>query len=60
MTEAERYLGFVKVPVDAQGKASFSYLVEAADAAGAANFTATVTTVDGATSPLSQPLALRK
>ncbi|MCD7098583.1 right-handed parallel beta-helix repeat-containing protein [Stenotrophomonas sp. MMGLT7] len=58
--EAERYLGYVSVPVDAQGKASFSYELAGQDAAGIANVTATVTTVDGATSPLSKPLALRK
>jgi 3-dehydroshikimate dehydratase len=56
-TEAERYIGFIQVPVDAQGKGAFVYQVESADAAGAANFTATVTTSDGATSPLSAPLA---
>ncbi|MEE7545930.1 3-dehydroshikimate dehydratase [Xanthomonas sp. Kuri4-1] len=60
MSEAEHYLGFIETPVDAQGQARFVFPVEAADAGKAANFTATVTTVDGATSPLSAPLALRK
>lgn len=60
-TEAESYIGFIQVPVDAQGNGSFVFPVEASDAVKAANFTATVTTADGATSPLSAPLlVLRK
>ncbi len=58
-TEAEHYIGFIQVPVDAQGKGSFVFPVEASDAAKALNYTATVTTVDGATSPLSAPLVVR-
>jgi len=56
-TEAERYVGAIQVPVDAQGKASFAFPLQGVDAK-AANVTATVTSADGATSPLSQPLAL--
>ena len=55
-SEAETYLGYAKVPVDATGNAGFSFLVDAASAAKAANFTATATTIDGATSMLSKPL----
>ncbi|MFT4079130.1 NosD domain-containing protein [Rhodomicrobium sp.] len=55
--EAEIYLGFANVPLDASGKGSFTYVADAAKAASAANFTATATTVDGATSMLSTPLA---
>ncbi len=55
-TEAERYLGFVMVPVNAAGKGDFVYPVDEVNAAQAANYTATATTVDGATSPLSLPL----
>ncbi len=58
MTEAERYLGFTQVPVDANGHASFVFQIDSADAANAANVTATVTSADGATSPLSLPLSL--
>lgn len=58
--EAERYLGFVQVPVDGSGKGQFVYPLSSADAAQAANVTATATRPDGATSPLSQPLVLRR
>lgn len=58
MTEAERYLGFIPVPVNADGHASFVFQLSAADAASSANVTATVTSADGATSPLSLPLSL--
>jgi 3-dehydroshikimate dehydratase len=57
---AEHYVGFIQVPVDAQGKGGFTFQVNSADAAKAAGFTATVTTADGATSPLSAPLAFNK
>ncbi|WP_147675801.1 NosD domain-containing protein [Xanthomonas massiliensis] len=57
--EAERYLGYVNVPVDAQGQARFVYEVPAGEAGGIANLTATLTTVDGATSVLSKPVALK-
>lgn len=60
MTEAERYLGFIQVPVDAKGQANFVFPLASADAAKAANVTATVTTTDGGTSPLSAPLKLRR
>ncbi|MHC6226785.1 right-handed parallel beta-helix repeat-containing protein [Pseudomonas sp. X10] len=52
--EAEQYLGDVQVSSDAQGKARFEYVLEGAGALH--SFTATVTTADGATSELSQPL----
>lgn len=55
--EAEQYLGFVSAPVDGNGNGNFSFVV---DGRHVANFTATVTTVDGATSMLSKPLALGK
>jgi carbohydrate-selective porin OprB/nitrous oxidase accessory protein NosD len=58
MIEAERYLGYIQVPVDAKGHASFVFQLNSADAANTANVTATVTSADGATSPLSQPLPL--
>ncbi len=58
--EAERYIGYIQAPVNAQGKGEFVFPVAAAEAARSANFTATVTTADGATSTLSAPLALRK
>lgn len=60
MTEAERYLGFIQVPVDSKGHASFVFPMVSADVSNAANVTATVTTADGATSPLSAPLALHR
>lgn len=55
--EAESYLGYVEVPVNAKGTGSFTYHVDAEQAAKAANFTSTLTTVDGATSRLSAPIA---
>jgi 3-dehydroshikimate dehydratase len=58
--DAERYVGFIQVPVDARGKGSFVFQVNDIDAAKAEGFTATVTTADGATSPLSAPLALNR
>ncbi|MDQ1120595.1 MULTISPECIES: NosD domain-containing protein [Pseudoxanthomonas] len=57
-TEAARYLGDALVTTDAQGQARFSFAVPAtADVAGV---TATVTAVDGATSPLSAPRAVAR
>lgn len=53
-TEAEQYLGEVLVNSDAQGQARFSQVLGQAE--GLHSFTATVTTADGATSQLSQPL----
>ncbi|CAM3581358.1 3-dehydroshikimate dehydratase [Pseudomonas reidholzensis] len=53
-SEAEQYLGEVLVNSDEHGKARFAQLLE--NAAGLNSFTATVTTADGATSELSQPL----
>lgn len=53
-TEAEQYLGEVLVNSDAKGQAQFAQVLENAD--GLRSFTATVTTADGATSELSQPL----
>lgn len=58
-TEAERYLGFVQVALDANGSGRFVIPVSASDAAWAGNFTATATSADGATSMLSTPLAHR-
>lgn len=52
--EAEHYLGYMVVPINAAGKGSFSYPVKATDLAQAGNFTAT--TIDGATSPVSRPI----
>lgn len=55
--EAELYLGYVQVPLDATGHGRFTVPVDAAMAGRVANFTATATTIDGATSMLSEPLA---
>jgi len=52
--EAERYLGKVQVSSDAQGKARFAFALQ--DGGELNSFTATVTTADGATSALSQPV----
>lgn len=59
-SEAEHYLGYVKAAVDAQGNGSFTYADASPEALKAANFTATVTTADGATSELSKPLTAAK
>ncbi|MDZ3993399.1 hypothetical protein [Pseudomonas sp. Teo4] len=53
-TEAEQYLGEVLVNSDQDGKAKFAQTLE--NAGQLRSFTATVTTADGATSELSQPL----
>ncbi|WP_194787862.1 right-handed parallel beta-helix repeat-containing protein [Pseudomonas sp. UFMG81] len=53
-TEAEQYLGEVLVNSDDQGRARFAQALE--QSARSKSFTATVTTSDGATSELSQPL----
>lgn len=53
-SEAEQYLGEVLVNSDERGQARFAQLLE--NAQGLKSFTATVTTADGATSELSQPL----
>ncbi|MDQ1091531.1 hypothetical protein QE400_000944 [Xanthomonas sacchari] len=55
--EAERYLGRAEASVDAQGQGRFALPLEA-DSADLATLTATVTSDDGATSPLSAPLAV--
>ncbi|WP_369987655.1 nitrous oxide reductase family maturation protein NosD [Pseudomonas xanthosomatis] len=52
--EAEQYLGEVLVNSDEQGQARFAQLLE--QVGGLHSFTATVTSVDGATSELSQPI----
>lgn len=59
MDEAEHYIGYIRVPVDAKGNATFAFPVKGAAAQNVANFTATVTTVDGATSPLSAPVMVK-
>jgi 3-dehydroshikimate dehydratase len=56
--EAEVYLGFVQATLGADGVGRFRYRLDAA-AAALRNVTVTVTDADGATSPLSAPLALR-
>ncbi|QXH45636.1 right-handed parallel beta-helix repeat-containing protein [Pseudomonas xanthosomatis] len=53
-SEAEQYLGEVLVNSDEQGQARFAQLLE--QVGGLQSFTATVTSVDGATSELSQPI----
>ncbi|CAI3807978.1 3-dehydroshikimate dehydratase [Pseudomonas sp. MM223] len=53
-TEAEQYLGEVLVNSDKQGQARFAQVLE--NIGGLRSFTATVTTADGATSELSQPV----
>ncbi|HDS1736191.1 NosD domain-containing protein [Pseudomonas sp. BP8] len=53
-SEAEQYLGEVLVNSDEQGRARFAQVLE--NAGNLHSFTATVTTADGATSELSQPL----
>jgi len=55
--EAEIYLGFVSVTLDAAGAGTFRYSSDAPDAVHALNFTATLTSSDRATSPLSQAKA---
>ncbi len=55
--EAERYLGRLDAAVDGRGRGHFRYRLER-DADDLATLTATVTDADGATSPLSAPLAL--
>ena len=55
--EAERYLGQLDAVVDGDGHGRFRYRLPP-DCADLANLTATVTSADGATSPLSAPLAL--
>lgn len=57
--EAEHYLGYQMVALDGKGHAEFHYAINRDDARQAANFTATVTSDDGATSTLSRPLAAR-
>ncbi|MBH1592916.1 right-handed parallel beta-helix repeat-containing protein [Stenotrophomonas maltophilia] len=58
--EAEWVLGSVQARTDAQGQGRFTFpLGAAADAAAAGSLTATVTSAQGATSPLSAPLSLR-
>ncbi len=59
-SEAELVLGSVEARTDAQGHGSFTFPLGAgADAAAAGSLTATVTSAQGATSPLSAPLSLR-
>ncbi|MFT4249722.1 MAG: right-handed parallel beta-helix repeat-containing protein [Pseudomonas sp.] len=55
--EAEVYLGAVQATLGADGVGRFRFRLDAA-AATLRNLTATVTDADGATSPLSAPLAL--
>ena len=58
--EAEWVLGSVEARTDAQGQGSFTFPLGAGtDAAAAGSLTATVTSAQGATSPLSAPLSLR-
>ncbi|MNE93081.1 3-dehydroshikimate dehydratase [compost metagenome] len=54
-TEAQQYLGEVLVNSDGNGQARFAQVLD--NAGGLHSFTATVTTADGATSQLSQPLS---
>nr|WP_312963308.1 NosD domain-containing protein [Stenotrophomonas indicatrix] len=59
-SEAEWVLGSVEARTDAQGQGSFTFPLGAGtDAAAAGSLTATVTSAQGATSPLSAPLSLR-
>lgn len=55
--EAERLLGTLAAVTDANGQGSFA--VELPDTADIATLTATATSAEGATSPLSAPLPLR-
>ncbi|WP_207950796.1 NosD domain-containing protein [Marinobacter sp. JSM 1782161] len=57
-TEAEAYLGFIRVALNDDGKATFRFPLAAEQLEGVRNVTATATTPDGATSMLSEPLAL--
>ncbi|RWU25072.1 3-dehydroshikimate dehydratase [Pseudomonas alkylphenolica] len=53
--EAQEYMGEVMVTTDANGQGQFDYPLEPGRAFG--SLTATVTRADGATSPLSHPIA---
>ncbi|MFT4076079.1 MAG: NosD domain-containing protein [Asticcacaulis sp.] len=53
--EAETYLGFVMVPLDSQGQGTFVFRNASPSARKALTFTATLTSSDRATSPLSRP-----
>ncbi|WP_017800404.1 NosD domain-containing protein [Winslowiella toletana] len=57
--EAEDFLGYQMVPINANGKASFHYLRALPAGLQVANITATATNNDGATSPLSHPVMVR-
>lgn len=57
--EAEHFLGYQMVPVDAHGKATIHYQTVVAADLHVANVTATATTNDGATSTLSKATALK-
>lgn len=59
MNEAENYLGFQMVPVNANGHGAFEYALSLPSDLNVANVTATATTDDGATSPLSKPVAAK-
>lgn len=59
MDEAEHYLGYQMVPIDAQGRGVIHEQITLAADLQVANVTATATTNDGATSPLSTPTALK-
>lgn len=56
--EAENYLGYQLVPVDAKGQGIIHDQLTVAAGLHIANVTSTATTSDGATSPLSKPAAL--
>ncbi len=56
--EAENYLGYQLVPVDANGQGIIHDQLTVAAGLHIANVTSTATTSDGATSPLSKPAAL--
>lgn len=59
MNEAEHYLGYQMVPVNGQGVGVFHYQAAVPAGVSVANVTTTATTNDGATSPLSQPTAVK-
>lgn len=57
MNEAENFLGYEMVPVNSHGVGEFTEQLTLPDGVKVANVTATATTNDGATSPLSTPRA---
>lgn len=57
--EAENYLGYQMVPINAKGQGVIHDQINVAADLQVANITSTATTSDGATSTLSRPVALK-